>query len=163
MRKGDDLTTFVVPKVEKIRSLNLRIPRGLLRPVAGKLYLYLYWTAVHSAAHPVSALYQVGPYQKRPSLVPYLFRIAIFVLITQQLRHSDSLSLPCSMAPLAADCVAKETAMDCLAMYCYRLMRTTVTLTVGVGFLVFRVPCWRKHVGSVRNASLYHIPLVTFC
>jgi hypothetical protein len=34
MRKGDDLTTFIVPKVKKIRSLNL------LRPVAGNLYLY---------------------------------------------------------------------------------------------------------------------------
>jgi hypothetical protein len=41
VRKGDDLTTFIVPKVEKIRSLNLRIPKGLLRPGAGKLYLYL--------------------------------------------------------------------------------------------------------------------------
>jgi hypothetical protein len=40
VRKGDDLTTFIVPKVEKIQSLNLRIPKGLLRPVAGKLYLY---------------------------------------------------------------------------------------------------------------------------
>jgi hypothetical protein len=39
--KSDDLTTFIVPKVEKIRSLNLRILKGLLRPVAGKLYLYL--------------------------------------------------------------------------------------------------------------------------
>jgi hypothetical protein len=40
MRKGNDLTTFIVPKVEKIRSLNLLdIPKGLLRPVAGNLYL----------------------------------------------------------------------------------------------------------------------------
>ena len=38
MRKGD-FTTFIVPKVETIRSLNLRFPKGLLRPVAGKLYL----------------------------------------------------------------------------------------------------------------------------
>jgi hypothetical protein len=30
-----------MPKVEKIRSLD-RIPKGLLRPVAGKLYLYIY-------------------------------------------------------------------------------------------------------------------------
>jgi hypothetical protein len=41
VRKGDDLTTFIVPKVEKIRSLNLWILKGLLRPVAGKLYLYV--------------------------------------------------------------------------------------------------------------------------
>jgi hypothetical protein len=39
VRKGDDLTTFIAPKVEKIWSLNLRIPEGLFRPVAGKLYL----------------------------------------------------------------------------------------------------------------------------
>ena len=42
MRKDDDPTTFIVPKVEKIRSLNVRIPKGLFRPVAGKLYLYFY-------------------------------------------------------------------------------------------------------------------------
>jgi hypothetical protein len=36
---GDDLTTFIVPKVKKIRSLNLWISKGLLRPVVGKLYL----------------------------------------------------------------------------------------------------------------------------
>jgi hypothetical protein len=42
VRKGDDLTTFIVLKVEKIRSLNSRILKGLLRPVAGKLYIYLY-------------------------------------------------------------------------------------------------------------------------
>ena len=28
MRKGDDPTTFIVPKVEKIRSLNLPDPQG---------------------------------------------------------------------------------------------------------------------------------------
>ena len=43
MRKGDDLTTFIVLKVEKIRkALTFRISKGLLRPVAGKRYLYLY-------------------------------------------------------------------------------------------------------------------------
>jgi hypothetical protein len=39
VRKGDDLTTFIVPKVEKIRTLTYRIPKDLLRPVAGKIYL----------------------------------------------------------------------------------------------------------------------------
>jgi hypothetical protein len=29
--------TFIVPKVEKIRGLNLRIPKGLLKPAAGKI------------------------------------------------------------------------------------------------------------------------------
>jgi hypothetical protein len=42
VRKGDELTTFIVTQVEKTRSLNLRIPKDLLRPVAEKLYLYLY-------------------------------------------------------------------------------------------------------------------------
>ena len=37
MRKGDDLTTFIVPKVEKIRGLNLPEPLGPPRPVAGQL------------------------------------------------------------------------------------------------------------------------------
>jgi hypothetical protein len=41
VRKGDDLTTFIAPEVEKIRILDLQIPKGLLRPVAGKLYLYI--------------------------------------------------------------------------------------------------------------------------
>jgi hypothetical protein len=36
---SDDLTTFIVPRVKKFWSLNLRIPKDLLRPVAGKLYL----------------------------------------------------------------------------------------------------------------------------
>jgi hypothetical protein len=42
VRKGEDLTTFIVPKVMKIQSLNLRIPKGPFRPVVGKLYLYLH-------------------------------------------------------------------------------------------------------------------------
>jgi hypothetical protein len=40
VHKGDDLTTFIVPKVEKIRRLNLPDPQSLLRPVAGKLYFF---------------------------------------------------------------------------------------------------------------------------
>jgi hypothetical protein len=35
-------TAFTVPKVEKIRKpLTFRVPKGLLRPVAGKIYLYV--------------------------------------------------------------------------------------------------------------------------
>jgi hypothetical protein len=42
MRKGDDLTTFIMPKVTKNpEGLTFRIPRGLFRSVAGRLYLYL--------------------------------------------------------------------------------------------------------------------------
>jgi hypothetical protein len=40
MCKGDDLATFIVPKVKKIRRLNLWTPKGQLRPVVGRLYLY---------------------------------------------------------------------------------------------------------------------------
>jgi hypothetical protein len=36
MRKGDDLTTFIVPKVEKIRSLNLPDPQGPTQACSGK-------------------------------------------------------------------------------------------------------------------------------
>ena len=40
MHKGDDLTTFIVPKVMKNpEALNFRISKSLFRPVAGKLYL----------------------------------------------------------------------------------------------------------------------------
>jgi hypothetical protein len=43
VRKGDDLTTFIVPKVMKNpEALTFRIPKSLFRPIAGKLYLYLY-------------------------------------------------------------------------------------------------------------------------
>ena len=43
MRKGDDLTIFTVPKVTKSPEvLTFRIPRGLFRPVVGKVHLYLY-------------------------------------------------------------------------------------------------------------------------
>jgi hypothetical protein len=43
VRKGDDLTTFIVPKVVKNpEALTFRTPKGLLRPVAGKLYLYVH-------------------------------------------------------------------------------------------------------------------------
>ena len=42
MRKGDDLTTFIVQKVMKNpEALTFRIPKGLLRPVLGKLYFYM--------------------------------------------------------------------------------------------------------------------------
>ena len=37
---GKDGRCEKVSKVEKIRSLNYRIPKGLLRHVAGKLYLF---------------------------------------------------------------------------------------------------------------------------
>jgi hypothetical protein len=37
--KGDDLTTFIVPKVKKMRSLNRPEHLRPLRPVAGHLYL----------------------------------------------------------------------------------------------------------------------------
>jgi hypothetical protein len=38
---GDDLTTFIVPKVMKNpETLTFWIPKGLFRPVAGKLYIY---------------------------------------------------------------------------------------------------------------------------
>jgi hypothetical protein len=36
VRKGDDLTTFIVPKVEKIRSLNLPDPQGPAEACSGK-------------------------------------------------------------------------------------------------------------------------------
>jgi hypothetical protein len=43
VHKGDDLTTFIVPEVMKNpEALTFQIPKGLFRPVAGKLYLYLY-------------------------------------------------------------------------------------------------------------------------
>jgi hypothetical protein len=42
VRKGDDLTTFIVPKVKKIRSLNLPEPHGPPQPVARQLYLLPY-------------------------------------------------------------------------------------------------------------------------
>ena len=36
MRKGDDLTTLIVPKVEKIRSFNLPDPQGPAKTCSGK-------------------------------------------------------------------------------------------------------------------------------
>ena len=36
MRKGDDLITFIVPKVEKIRGLNLPDPHGPAQACSGK-------------------------------------------------------------------------------------------------------------------------------
>jgi hypothetical protein len=42
VRKGNNLTNFIVPKVEKNpEALAFGIPKGLLRTVAEKLYLYL--------------------------------------------------------------------------------------------------------------------------
>jgi hypothetical protein len=38
---GDDLTTFIVPKVEKIRSLNLPDPQGLAQACSGKTLPYI--------------------------------------------------------------------------------------------------------------------------
>jgi hypothetical protein len=43
VRKGDDLTTFTVPKVEKIRYLNLPNPQGPAQACSGKT-LPTYWT-----------------------------------------------------------------------------------------------------------------------
>ena len=53
MRKGDDLTTFIVPKVVKNpEALTFRIPKALFRPIAGKLYLYLYSYYLHEFQNP---------------------------------------------------------------------------------------------------------------
>jgi hypothetical protein len=39
--KGDDLTTFIVPKIMKNpEALTFRIPKDLFRPIAGNLYLF---------------------------------------------------------------------------------------------------------------------------
>jgi hypothetical protein len=47
VRKGDDLTTFIVPKVMKnSKALTFRIPNGLFRPVARNLYLFYTHTYV---------------------------------------------------------------------------------------------------------------------
>jgi hypothetical protein len=39
VREGDDLTTFIVPKVEKIRRLNLPDPQGPAQACSGKILL----------------------------------------------------------------------------------------------------------------------------
>ena len=39
MRKGDDLTAFIVPKVEKIQSLNLPDPQGPAQACGGKTFI----------------------------------------------------------------------------------------------------------------------------
>jgi hypothetical protein len=43
VRKGDDLTTFIVLKEKKIQSLNLPEPLGPLWPVTGHLYLFFFF------------------------------------------------------------------------------------------------------------------------
>jgi hypothetical protein len=51
VRKGEDLTTFIVSKVEKIRSLNLSDPQGFVQACSGKtlpLHFKMTWTVVHS-------------------------------------------------------------------------------------------------------------------
>jgi hypothetical protein len=50
VRKDNDLTTFIVPKVMKNpEALTFQIPMGLFRPVAGKLYLKNEWSYSASA------------------------------------------------------------------------------------------------------------------
>jgi hypothetical protein len=39
---GDDLTTFIVPKVKKIRSLNLPDPQGPAQACSGKTLPFYY-------------------------------------------------------------------------------------------------------------------------
>jgi hypothetical protein len=58
--RGDDLTTFIVPKVEKIRNLNLPGPEGPVRPVAEKLYvLVVVVVVVVVVAHPTLKRYTI--------------------------------------------------------------------------------------------------------
>jgi hypothetical protein len=57
VRKGDDFTTFIVPKVEKNpEALTFPIPKDLFRPVAEKLYLLLY-----SYKFPISTFTEIHP------------------------------------------------------------------------------------------------------
>ena len=46
--KGDDITTFIVPKVEKIRSLNLPEPLGPAQACSGKTLPLPYVYKIHS-------------------------------------------------------------------------------------------------------------------
>ena len=102
MRKSDDLTTFIVPKVEKIRSLNFRIPKGMLRPVAGKLYLYHLWrvcvrayihmythTLVEHSSKTFSCIYSIRTVSDIPTgCVHAIFRTTAGIALCAQL-HTD--------------------------------------------------------------------------
>jgi hypothetical protein len=46
VRNGDELTTFIVPKVEKIRSLNLPDPQGPVQACNGKPLPYTVYVPV---------------------------------------------------------------------------------------------------------------------
>jgi hypothetical protein len=51
---GKDLTTFM----KNPEALTFRIPKGLVRPVAGKLYLYLLTYCITESIHPTSSIIQ---------------------------------------------------------------------------------------------------------
>ena len=51
MRKGNDLTTVIVPKVEKIRSFNLPDPQGPAQACSGKTLLLPAHTHTHTHTH----------------------------------------------------------------------------------------------------------------
>jgi hypothetical protein len=65
---------FIVSKIEKIRSLNYRIPKGLLRHVAGKLYLFTLKQDVRFLKTRVKAGYPLQRNRQRFSPV-YLHRV----------------------------------------------------------------------------------------
>jgi hypothetical protein len=91
VRKGDGLTTFMVPKVEKIRSLNLAGPQGPAQACSGKrLFLQLCtfwnWTIIEIAYNFIATCDFQNTLKNRPTCLSRqevnIQIVAVFVVET---------------------------------------------------------------------------------
>ena len=82
MRKGDDLTIFTVPKVEKIQSLNLPDPQGPARACSGKTLLSFPHLLSDLGGIPYKGFYLMVSNIKFPRLLKIWAGIAICIYLS---------------------------------------------------------------------------------
>ena len=108
MRKGDDLITFTLPKVEKIRSLNLPYPQGPVQACSGKTLPSIHRHILCATLHNFFAKSDVN----RPNIFQNFIRLTTIHVNFKTLEYFSTQScnhLRCiANAKLMILCMAKR-------------------------------------------------------
>lgn len=81
--------------------------------------------------------------------------LTIIVQYTEK-REDWSCSAEKTIPDLRGRGLGRNKVTSCWDSYCAQLMRTALTYTVWVGFLIAMLTLWRKHIGHVKSTSFYH-------
>jgi hypothetical protein len=81
---------------------------------------------------------------------------ATYCLPLRERREDWSCSAERDIPDLRERGLGRNKVTPCWDSYCAQLMRTALTWTVWVGFLISRLTLWRIHIGHVKSISFYH-------